>query len=104
MMHKPWGYSRSFKKAPFFYVMVGVGTLGGTLFTLIGVDPVKLLVFSALINGLLAPPFLVLIMLVANDGAVMGEHRNGRAARLLGWTATALMTAAAVLYLALNYL
>src|ERR1044071_621418 len=35
----------------------GSGTLGGTLFTLLGVDPVKLLVFSALINGLLAPPF-----------------------------------------------
>ena len=80
LLHKPWGFSRSFRNAPFFYVLVGLGTLGGTLFTLLGVDPVKLLVFSALINGLLAPPFLVLVMLISNDRKIMGEHCNGRAA------------------------
>jgi NRAMP (natural resistance-associated macrophage protein)-like metal ion transporter len=104
LLHKPWGFSHSFRNAPFFYVLVGIGTLGGTLFTLLGVDPVKLLVFSALINGLLAPPFLILVMLISNDREIMGEHRNGRAAHVLGWTATGLMTIAALLYLALNYL
>jgi Mn2+/Fe2+ NRAMP family transporter len=104
LLHKDWGFSRSVREAPHFYVLVACGTLGGTLFTLFGVDPVKLLVFSALINGLLAPPFLVLIMLISNDAEVMGkEHRNGRAAHILGWSATGLMTVAAILYLVLNY-
>ena len=105
LLHKDWGFSRSFRDAPFFYVLVAVGTLGGTLFTLVGVDPVKLLVYSALINGLLAAPFLVLVMIISGDVAIMTDrYRNGTTARVLGWTATTLMAVAAVVYLALNYL
>jgi NRAMP (natural resistance-associated macrophage protein)-like metal ion transporter len=105
LLHKDWGFSRSLREAPFFYVLVGVGTLGGTVLTLAGVDPVKLLVFSALINGLLAAPFLVLVMRIAGDPSVMTDkYRNGTAAQILGWTATALMAVATILYLALNFL
>ena len=103
LLHKDWGFTKSVRDAPFFYVLVGAGTLGGTLFTLLGIDPVKLLVFSALINGLLAPPFLVLVMLISNDRTLMGEYCNGRWAQVLGWCAAGLMTIAALLYLVLNF-
>ena len=43
-------------------------------------------------------------MLIASDRGIMGNHRNGHAAQVLGWGATGLMTVAALLYLALNYL
>ncbi len=104
LLHKEWGFSRSPRQAPVFYCLVAFGTVGGTLLTLLGVDPVKLLVYSALINGLLAAPFLALIMLVSRDPNTMGDYTNGRLARILGWTATALMAAAAVAYFVLTYL
>jgi hypothetical protein len=56
LLHKEWGFSRSPRQAPVFYGLVLLGTLGGTLLTFTGIDPVKLLVFSALVNGLLAAP------------------------------------------------
>ena len=105
VVHHDWGYSRDVGDARLFYVIVAAGTLGGTVLTLIGIDPVKLLVFSALVNGLLAAPFLVLVMLISQDTSIMGrKYRNGRAAQILGWGTTALMAVAALLYLALNYL
>jgi Mn2+/Fe2+ NRAMP family transporter len=102
LVHKDWGFSRSFRDAPVFYGIVIVGTIGGTLLTLFGVDPIKLLVYSALINGLLAAPFLALIMVLSNDEETMGEYRNGRLAQFLGWAATILMTLAAGAYLVLK--
>jgi NRAMP (natural resistance-associated macrophage protein)-like metal ion transporter len=104
LFKKPWGFSRSPHDAPLFYWLVGIGTIGGTLLTLVGIDPLRLLVFSALVNGLLAAPFLVLVMLLAQSEEVMGsEYRNGRAAQTLGWVAVGLMAASSVLFLALSF-
>jgi Mn2+/Fe2+ NRAMP family transporter len=104
LLRKPWGYSRSPHEAPFFYSLVAIGTVGGTLLTFIGVDPLRLLVFSALVNGLLAAPFLVLVMVLGHSREVMGsEYRNRRVAQTLGWTAVVLMTASSVLFLVLNF-
>ena len=80
-----------------------VGTLGGTLLTLLGVDPIKLLVYSALINGLLAAPFLILVMILSDDRDTMGDHANGRIAHVLGWFTAVLMAVAAIAYVVLNY-
>jgi NRAMP (natural resistance-associated macrophage protein)-like metal ion transporter len=103
MLHKEWGFSRSVREAPVFYGLVLVGTLGGTLLTLFGVDPIKLLVYSALINGLLAAPFLILVMILSDDRDTMGDHANGRIAHALGWLTAALMAVAAIAYVVLNY-
>lgn len=103
LLHKEWGFSRSPREAPVFYGLVVLGTVGGTLLTFAGVDPVKLLVYSALINGLLAAPFLVLVMLVSEDRATMGDYTNGNLARIFGWFTTLLMAAAAIAYLVLSY-
>jgi Mn2+/Fe2+ NRAMP family transporter len=94
-----FGFSRSPRQAPVFYGLVALGTVGGTLLTLTPVDPVQLLVLTAYLDGLIAAPFLVLVMLVSGDRRIMGEHRNGRLAALLGWITTVLMTAAAALAL-----
>jgi Mn2+/Fe2+ NRAMP family transporter len=104
VFHQDWGFSKSIRQAPVFYALVAFGTLGGTALTLVGIDPVKLLIYSALINGLLAAPFLVVIMLVSRDHAAMDGYANGALARIMGWAATILMAAAALVYLALTYL
>ncbi len=75
-----------------FYVLVAIGTVGGTALSLIHVNPIKLLVVSAVINGLAAAPFLLIVMLISNDHEIMGDQRNRRLARTLGWSTTALMT------------
>jgi Mn2+/Fe2+ NRAMP family transporter len=79
-----------------FYAIVVIGTVGGMVLSLLGFDPIRLLVFVAIVNGVAAAPFLVIVMLVSSDRAIMGEHANKRLALVLGWTATALMAAAAV--------
>ncbi len=96
LLGKRFGFSRSLRQAPVFYGLVAVGTLGGTALTLTHVDPVQLLVISAYLNGVAAAPFLLLVMLISNSRDIMGEHRNGRLAGLLGWTTFALMAAAAI--------
>jgi Mn2+/Fe2+ NRAMP family transporter len=50
----------------------------------------------ALINGLAAAPFLVIVMVISGDRKLMGSHRNGRLARVMGWSTAALMAAAAI--------
>lgn len=62
----------------------------------LGIDPIQALVATAVINGLLAPAFLVLVMLVSNDRKVMGERTNGRWLNALGWLTTGLMGLAAI--------
>ena len=55
-------------------------------------------------NGIIAAPFLILVMMIAHDRTIMGEHVNGRLARTLGWFTTALMALAALAYFAVTYL
>lgn len=77
-----------------FYGLVIVGTVGGVLLSVLYSDPIGLLVFSALVNGVAAAPFMVMVMLISGDETLMGEHRNGKLATVLGWTATGAMSVA----------
>jgi NRAMP (natural resistance-associated macrophage protein)-like metal ion transporter len=99
LLGKRWGFSRSVRKAPVFYGLVAVGTVGGTILSLLTSNPIHLLVLVAVINGIAAAPFLFVVMLIARDRAVMGEYRNGKVANILGWLAFALMAAAALVTL-----
>ncbi len=83
-----------------FYGLVALGTLGGTVLSLLHVNPIKLLVLVAVINGVAAAPFLVVVMRVSGNRRIMGDYVNGNAASILGWLTTALMAAAAIALLA----
>jgi Mn2+/Fe2+ NRAMP family transporter len=61
-------------------------------------NPIRMLFLSAVLNGVLAPPLLLLVMLVGNNRAIMGARTNGPWLNALGWGATLLMTAAAVAF------
>lgn len=103
LVGKTAGFSRSIREAPVFYGLVAVGTIGGTALSLLGVDPIKLLVIVAVINGVTAAPFLALVMLISDDKKLMGKQVNGKLARTLGWTTTATMTIAAVILLTVGH-
>ncbi len=100
LLGRDWGYSRSVREAPLFYVLVAVGTIGGSLATLIGANPITMLVVVAIINGIAAAPFLIVLMLVAADRRIMGDQRNGRVATTIGWGTTAVMLVAGIAALA----
>jgi Mn2+/Fe2+ NRAMP family transporter len=96
LLGKEWGFSRKVRDAPVFYGLVALGTLGGTALSLLHVNPIKLLVLVAVINGVAAAPFLVVVMWISGSRTLMGDYVNGHAAKILGWLTTALMTAAAI--------
>jgi NRAMP (natural resistance-associated macrophage protein)-like metal ion transporter len=94
LLDRDWGFAKGLAQAPLFYALVAVGTAGGTVLSLVHVNPIKLLVVSAVINGLAAGPFLIIVMLISDDHKIMGAQRNGRTARTIGWATTALMIVA----------
>jgi Mn2+/Fe2+ NRAMP family transporter len=97
LLGRQWGFSTSPRKAPVFYGLVVAGTIGGTLLSVLQVNPIRLLVIVAMVNGLAAAPFLVVILLIANDRKLMGaEHVNGRASNAMVGLTIVLMTLAAV--------
>jgi NRAMP (natural resistance-associated macrophage protein)-like metal ion transporter len=91
LFHWKSGFDEPFAKAPAFYLVIIGATLAGTALNFIGIPPMEGLYWAAVINGVLAPPLLVLVMLSARDPKVMGEHRIGTTLTILGWTATVAM-------------
>ena len=85
---------------PAFYGLIVVAIVGGLLMNFLNIDPIKALVVTAIINGIVAPPILVLIALLARDRTVMGNRRSGRWSNLLVWLAAGVMGAAAVALIA----
>jgi Mn2+/Fe2+ NRAMP family transporter len=67
-------------------------------------DAVKMLFWSAVLNGALAPPLLALVVLLTSRADVMGEHRNGALLRWLGWTCAGVMLLATIIMFATAYL
>jgi NRAMP (natural resistance-associated macrophage protein)-like metal ion transporter len=79
-----------------FYGVIAVAMLAGMALSLAHVNAIRLLIWSAVINGLLAPPLIVIILVVCNNETVMGPHRNGRGLNVLGGLSALLMGGAAI--------
>jgi NRAMP (natural resistance-associated macrophage protein)-like metal ion transporter len=82
--------------APKFYAVLAVAMVVGLGLVGVGVSAVKMLFWSAVANGVLAPPLIVLIVLLTTDATVMGGRVNPAWLRFLGWLCVIVMTAAAV--------
>jgi NRAMP (natural resistance-associated macrophage protein)-like metal ion transporter len=79
-----------------FYAVIGVSILVGLAFDFARLNAVKMLFWSAILNGLLAPPLVIMVVLLTSDRKVMGDRVNSRAMRALGWICALVMTAAAL--------
>lgn len=91
-----YGLDAKPKQAKQFYAVIAVSTLLGMLLNFIGVNPISALFWTAVINGVMAPPLLVVIMLVSNNKRVMGKRVNSRFTNVVGWVAAVVMFAAAL--------
>jgi NRAMP (natural resistance-associated macrophage protein)-like metal ion transporter len=91
-----YGLDQKLHRAKQFYGVIVVSMLVGMAMNFFGINAIQALFWSAVINGLVAPPLLILIMLVVNNKKIMGDKVNSLMTNIAGWAATAAMTAAAV--------
>jgi Mn2+/Fe2+ NRAMP family transporter len=82
-----------------FYAVLAVAVLLGLALSLLGLDAVRMLFWAAVVNGVLAPPLVVLVVLLTNDPKVMGERVNSPTLRVLGWATAFVMAAASIVML-----
>jgi NRAMP (natural resistance-associated macrophage protein)-like metal ion transporter len=91
-----YGLDTKPKQAKQFYAVIAISTFVGALINFIGINPIAALFWTAVINGVLAPPLLVIIMIISNNKKIMGSRVNGRFTNFVGWTAAVIMFAAAI--------
>jgi NRAMP (natural resistance-associated macrophage protein)-like metal ion transporter len=80
-----------FPEALGFYAIISAATLIGFALTFTSLDPIKMLVWSAVINGVVAVPIMAVMMVIVANTAAMGRFRAKGKLMVVGWTATALM-------------
>jgi len=84
------------KQARGFYGVIIVATVIGLAINFVGIDPVKALVYAAVLNGVAAVPLLYLILRIAKNDKIMGEHKSGALSNSLLWVTFIAMGGAAV--------
>ena len=80
------GLNLKLKRAHGFYGVITIATVVGLLINFIGIDPVKALVLTAVINGIVAVPLLFLIAKIAQNEKIMGQNKSGTLSKILVWT------------------
>jgi Mn2+/Fe2+ NRAMP family transporter len=103
VMAEAFGWRRSldttFHRAPRFYLTLLLGLAVAAGITYVGVGPIQLLFASSIAGGLATPVTLTLMMLLARDRRVMGEHRIGPRLAIAGFGVTAVVAVASVVFL-----
>lgn len=79
-----------------FYIVLAVAMGLGIALNYVGLNPIRLLFTTAVINGVLAPPLILIVLLLTRDPAVMGDAVNSRLVGFLGWVTFVVMVAAAL--------
>jgi NRAMP (natural resistance-associated macrophage protein)-like metal ion transporter len=89
---------------PTFYAIIALAVIAGMAMNYLHIDPIRALFYTAVINGLVAPPLLALIVLLGSDRTYMKNRVSGPLSKSLTWLATALMSIAALALLATSFL
>jgi NRAMP (natural resistance-associated macrophage protein)-like metal ion transporter len=92
----PIGLGLTLAEARGFYGILAAATLIGMVIDFTEVDPIQALLWAAIVNGVIAVPIMVVMMLLAVKPAVMGKFAVSRRLSVLGWFATAVMAAAVI--------
>ena len=91
------GLSRKFKQAKGFYLVIAASTLIGLWINFINIDPIKALVYTAVINGVIAVPILFAVMKIANDKEMLRGNTNSYVSNVIGWLVFAIMGASVII-------
>ena len=93
------GLSHGFRQAKGFYLIIIAATGIGTLMGYFELDPMKALVWSAIVNGVISVPIMAVLMWIGQSQRLMGKYTISARHRFFGWAATLVMTAAVALML-----
>lgn len=91
------GLYQKLNRAHGFYGVITIATLVGLLINFIGIDPIVALYYTAVINGIIAPPLIVLILFIANNKKIMGERTNSPFLNILGVLTVFIMGLSAII-------
>jgi len=91
-----FGLYRKFNQAKSFYGVIILSMLLGLVLNFVGLDPIKALIYSAVLNGLISPIILILIVQISGNEKIMGTWKNGNITNALGWLITVIMLLTAV--------
>jgi len=97
------GLNKKFHEAKAFYIIIAISLILGLLLNYIGISPINALIYSAILYGLTAPVLIAIILHIANNKKVMGEHTNGKISNIFGFAALILMTVAAVVLVYMQF-
>jgi Mn2+/Fe2+ NRAMP family transporter len=84
------------KRAIRFYATIGIATLVGLLLNFLHLNPIKALFWSAVLNGVVAGPVMVFMMLLSQNSKVMGKFTLPPYLLFAGWLTTAVMLLASI--------
>jgi Mn2+/Fe2+ NRAMP family transporter len=90
------GLDQEVGRARGFYFVLALSTAAAPAVDFLGINTVRILFWTAVINGFLTPPLLAIVMRISNNRAIMGARINGRWLTVLGWTTMVVMAAAAI--------
>ncbi len=90
------GLYRKLGQASAFYGIIIISIFVGFAINLIGIDPIKALIYAAMINGIVAPVIMVLILRISGNRRVMGKWASGWASLTVGWLTTGAMAVAGI--------
>ena len=90
------GLDKKLHEAKEFYAIVAIATLGGVVLNFTPIDPIKALFWSAVINGVVAAPVMVLMMHLSSHRPAMGDFKLSPGLAVMGWIATGVMAVAAI--------
>ena len=93
------GLSKSLRQAKNFYLVIAASTIIGLWINFTNIDPIKALVYSAIINGIVAVPILIAVMKIANDREILKDKVNSRLSNIIGLVVIVIMGISIVLML-----
>jgi NRAMP (natural resistance-associated macrophage protein)-like metal ion transporter len=97
------GLNKKFHEAKGFYFIIGLSLFLGLSLNYVGISPIDALIYTAILYGLTAPILIAIILHIANNKEVMGEHTNSLIVNILGVLAFIIMTTAAVVLVYLQF-
>lgn len=99
------GLNLKLKKAHGFYGIITIATLIGLIINFIGIDPVKALVYAAVLNGVAAVPLIFLIIKISGNEKILGKYKSGLLSKTILWITFLVMSLAVIgmLYMLLKH-
>jgi NRAMP (natural resistance-associated macrophage protein)-like metal ion transporter len=97
------GLDKKFGQAKEFYIIIIISLVLGLILNFVGISPIKGLIYTAVLYGLTAPVLIAIILHISNNKKIMKSYTNNKLSNITGFITLALMTAAAIALLYLQF-